>query len=162
MGFGLAVEPPAPRRRFNRTLDLAVLQRAADAILDDDREHAGSTGSHVEELLLLGTSMGGTRPKAVVEYEGDLRIAKFGRTDDRWNDSRVEHGMLALARACGLTVADSGIETVGGRDVLLVRRFDRDRHTAGFCSIRRRRRRCSTASRAPCVHDGMPRCGAPE
>ena len=127
LGFGLAVEPPVPRRRFNRTLDLAVLQRAADAILDDDREHAGSAGAHVEELLLLGTSMGGTRPKAVVEYEGDLCIAKFGRSDDRWNDSRVEHGMLALARACDLTVADSGIETVGGRDVLLVRRFDRDR-----------------------------------
>ena len=132
LGFGLAVEPPAPRRRFNRTLELAALQRAADSILDDDRERAGSAGARVEELLLLGTSMGGARPKAVVEYEGDLWIAKFGRSDDRWNHSRVEHGMLALARACGLTAADSRIETVGGRDVLLVRRFDRDRADAGY------------------------------
>ena len=127
LGFGLAVEPPVPLGRFNRTLDLAALQEAADAILDDDPERAGSVADRVEELLLLGTSMGGARPKAVVEHAGDLWIAKFGRTGDRWNDARVEHGMLALARACGLQVADSRIETVGGRDVLLVRRFDRDR-----------------------------------
>ena len=132
LGFGLAVEPPAPRRRFNRTLDLATLQRAADAILDDDRGRAGDAVARVEELLLLGTSMGGARPKAVVEYDGDLWIAKFGRSDDRWNHSRVEHGMLALARTCGLNVADSHIETVGERDVLLVRRFDRDRADDGY------------------------------
>ena len=132
LGFGLAVEPPGPRRRFNRTLDLGKLQRAANAILDDDPERAGPEGDRVEELLLLGTSMGGARPKAVVEDEHDLWIAKFGRDDDRWNHPRIEHGMLALARACGLDGADSRIETVGGRDVLLVRRFDRDRAEAGY------------------------------
>ena len=131
LGFGLGVEPPGPRRLFNRTLDLAALQRGADAI-DDDREGAGPAGDRVEELLLLGTSMGGARPKAVVEDAGGLWIAKFGRNDDRWNYPRVEHGMLALARASGLNVAESRIETVGGRDVLLVRRFDRDRTDAGY------------------------------
>ena len=131
LGFGLGVEPPGPRRLFNRTLDLAALQRGADAI-DDDREGAGPAGDRVEELLLLGTSMGGARPKAVVEDAGGLWIAKFGRNDDRWNYPRVEHGMLALARASGLNVAESRIETVGGRDVLLVRRFDRDQTDAGY------------------------------
>jgi len=81
----------------------------------------------VEELMLLGTSMGGARPKAVVEYEQHLWIAKFGMLDDRWNYPRVEYGMLRLAKTCGLTVAESDIKDVGGRDVLLVRRFDRDR-----------------------------------
>ena len=132
LGFGLGVEPPGPRRQFNRTLDLADLQRAADAIVDDDRERAGPAGDRAEELLLLGTSMGGARPKAVVEDEGGLWIVKFGRNDDRWNHSRIEHGMLALARACGLNVAESRIETVGGRDVLLVRRFDRERADGGY------------------------------
>ena len=53
---------------------------------------------------------------------GRFRWIDDGRRDDRWNDSRVEHGMLALARACGLNAAaDSRIETgrMGGRDVLL-------------------------------------------
>ena len=128
LGIGFAVEPPAARRGFNRMLDLATLQRTADAVLDDAREGTWAAADRVEELLLLGTSMGGARPKAVVEHEGALWIAKFGRRADRWNDSRAEHGMLALARACGLNVAASRIETVGGRDVLLVRRFDRDGH----------------------------------
>ena len=45
-----------------------------------------------------------------------LWIAKFGRRSDRWNHPRVEHGMLALARAAGLRAADSRCETVrGGR-----------------------------------------------
>ena len=145
LGFGPGVEPPAPRRRFNRPLDLAALQRAADAILDDDPERGGSAGDRVEELLLLGTSMGGARPKTVVEYEGALWIAKFSRSDDRWNNSRVEHGMLCLARACGLNVADSRIETVGGRDVLLVRRFDRDREDDGRSGAGYRRHRMVSA-----------------
>ena len=92
LGFGLNVEPPAPRRQFNRTLDLARLQRAADALIADDPEFAGSVGHPVEELLLLGTSMGGARPKSVVQDDHGLRIAKFSRNDDRWNHPRVEHG----------------------------------------------------------------------
>ena len=132
LGFGLNVEPPAPRRRFNRTLELATLQRAADALVANEPELAGSVGRQVEDLLLLGTSMGGARPKAVVEDDHGLWIAKFSRNDDRWNHPRVEHGMLTLARACGLDAADSRLETVAGRDVLLVRRFDRDREVAGY------------------------------
>jgi len=132
LGFGLNVEPPTPQRRFNRTVDLERLQKAADAIVADDPERAGSAGQQAEELLLLGTSMGGARPKAVVREDNDLWIAKFSRHDDRWNDPRVEHGLLKLAEACGLTVADSRMETVGGRDVLLVRRFDRDWAETGY------------------------------
>jgi serine/threonine-protein kinase HipA len=82
--------------------------------------------------MLLGTSMGGARPKAVVEHEQDLWLAKFTRQDDRWNHPHVEHGLLKLAEACNLTVADSKITTVAGRDVLLVHRFDRDRTESGY------------------------------
>jgi len=44
----------------------------------------------------------------------------------------VEHGLLKLARACGLSVPESEIMTIGDRDLLLVRRFDRDRAEGGF------------------------------
>jgi serine/threonine-protein kinase HipA len=132
LGFGLNVEPPAPQRRFNRTLNLERLQTSADAIVNDVPNLAGSAARQVEELMLVGTSMGGARPKAVVEHGQDLWLAKFTRHDDRWNHPRVEHGLLKLAKACGLTVVDSDIITVGGRDVLLVRRFDRDRVENGY------------------------------
>ena len=128
LGFGNNKTPPAPEKRFNRTLDLERLQSAADAIIADDPELAGSAAQQAEDLLLLGaTSMGGARPKIVVEDDGDLWIAKFSRQDDSWNHPRIERALLELARTCGLSAADSKLTTVAGRDVLLVRRFDRDR-----------------------------------
>jgi serine/threonine-protein kinase HipA len=132
LGFGLNVEPPAQKRTFNRTLDLERLQVAADAVINDEPDIAGSAAGQMEDLLLPGTSMGGARPKAVVEHEQDLWLAKFTRQDDRWNHPRVEHGLLKLAEACSLTVADSKITAVAGRDVLLVRRFDRDPTVSGY------------------------------
>lgn len=133
LGFGLNVEPPAPRREFNRTLQLEHLQSLADQIVRDER--ASDSAEHqaqAENLLLLGTSMGGARPKAVVEDANALWVAKFNRSDDRWNHARVEHAMLSLARECGLNVAFSRVEAVGGRDVLLVRRFDREHTPDGY------------------------------
>jgi serine/threonine-protein kinase HipA len=82
--------------------------------------------------MLGGTSMGGARPKAVVEDDGALWIAKFTREDDRYNQPRVEHALLELAGACGLSPADSRLTTVADRDVLLVRRFDRDDAGTGY------------------------------
>ncbi len=125
LGFGLGVTPPAPKREFSRTLDLERLQQAADAVLADDPARGGSAAIQAQELMLVGTSMGGARPKAVVQEGEDLWLAKFGRQDDRWNHPRTEHALLTLGRECGLHTADSRIATVGGRDILLVRRFDR-------------------------------------
>ena len=147
LGFGLNQAPPAPKRSFNQTLDLAKLQSIADMIVaDDDRPDgdraatgaADRDGDHdqVEELMMIGTSMGGARPKAVVEDEAGLWIAKFNHRDDRWNSARVEHAMLILARACGLTTAESRVVQVAGRDVLLVKRFDRERTQAGYLRAR--------------------------
>ena len=133
LGFGLAVEPPAPKRDFNQTVDLETLQAAADAILaDEDRPPDDALTAQAEELLLIGTSMGGARPKAVVEADEALWVAKFNTTSDRWNNARVEHAMLQLAAACGLEVATSRVDTIGDRDVLLVKRFDRERTANGY------------------------------
>jgi serine/threonine-protein kinase HipA len=129
----LNAEPPAPRRDFNRTVDLEHLQELADSVISQDEEQpAGSEAQQVEDLLLLGTSMGGARPKVVVEDAGGLWLAKFNRSDDPWNHARVEHAMLLLARECGIHSADSRLVTVGDRDALLVRRFDRERIDVGY------------------------------
>jgi serine/threonine-protein kinase HipA len=132
LGFGLGSTPPAPLRQFNKTLALAELQRLADAVAENDDVPDGDAEDQVNSLLLLGTSMGGARPKAVVEDDGGLWLAKFGRPDDRWNNARVERAMLVLARQCGIVAAESRIETIGNRDVLLVRRFDRDKAPGGY------------------------------
>ena len=136
LGFGLNAEPPAPRRDFNQTVALEKLQRIADALIADEEVAPDAANQQIQDLLLVGTSMGGARPKAVVEDAGALWIAKFNRQDDRWNSARVEHAMLTLARACGLEAADSKVVLAGGRDVLMVRRFDRERVAAGYTRAR--------------------------
>lgn len=136
LGFGLNQTPPAPLRSFNRTIDLERLQQLADQLIADEdptrpAPEASAELAQMQDLLLLGTSMGGARPKAVVEDEGQLWVAKFNRTDDPWNHACVEHAMLVLARECGLSTAESRIIQVGGRDVLLVKRFDREPQAHG-------------------------------
>lgn len=136
LGFGLGPQPPAPRRHFNQTLDLEKLQTIADALVNEEEVAPDAIARQVEELLLIGTSMGGARPKAVVEDHEGLWIAKFNRTDDKWNHARVEHSMLVLARQCGLTTSESKVVTIAGRDVLLVKRFDREKTDGGYLRAR--------------------------
>jgi serine/threonine-protein kinase HipA len=136
LGFGLNQQPPAPKRDFNKTLQLARLQEAADAIVAKEDVQNDADAAQIEELMLVGTSMGGARPKAVVEDKEGLWIAKFNRNDDKWNSARAEHAMLALARTCDVTTAESKVVRVGGRDVLMVKRFDRERTDAGYLRAR--------------------------
>jgi len=56
----------------------------------------------------------------VVEDREALWIAKFNRRDDKWNQARVEHAMLTLARECGLSVSQSRLTQIADRDALLV------------------------------------------
>ena len=64
--------------------------------------------------------MVGARPKAVVEDESGLWLAKFSRTDDSWNDCRVGHAMLLLGRECGMSTSESKVVKIGDRDALFV------------------------------------------
>lgn len=141
LGFGLNAEPPAPVRKFNRTLDLAKLIEFADQIVAAEKDPdapkpAGADAEQAEALLNAGTSMGGARPKATVEDDNSLWLAKFTHRDDRWNNPRVEHAMLTLARDCGISCAESQLTMVGDRDVLLVKRFDRHKTERGYLRSR--------------------------
>jgi len=132
LAFGRDPAPPAPKRKFNRTLDLGKLQEFVDAIVNDEELPQVADAEQAQELMLEGTSMGGARPKAVVENDGALWIAKFNRPDDKWNHAKVERAMLELARACGLQTAASKLTAIGDRDALLVKRFDRQRTKTGY------------------------------
>ncbi|MCX7342431.1 MAG: HipA domain-containing protein [Hyphomicrobiales bacterium] len=156
LGFGLGPEPPAPRRQFNQTIELEKLQKIADELIEDEnKKPADAKAAQVQELLLIGTSMGGARPKAVVEDKDGLWLAKFNTAHDRWNVARVEHTMLTLARTCGLSVADSRVTDVGGRDVLLVKRFDRSKTDDGY--LRGRMVSALTLLRADDTHNTRER-----
>nr|WP_275949430.1 HipA domain-containing protein [Nevskia ramosa] len=85
------------------------------------------------QVLVQGTSVGGARPKCVIQYQDALWLAKFPATKDTFNNPRVEWATLTLAQKCGLDVAESQIFTLADqRDVLLVKRFDREYSEQGY------------------------------
>ena len=127
LGFGLKVEPPAPKRQYNRTHQLNVLIEAAEAIEEGKRVPV-----HILEQLDPGTSMGGARPKATIEDDNRLWLSKFPEKADRCNLQRVEYATLELARRCGLNVCQARLQTVAGRDVLMLERFDREHTEKGY------------------------------
>ena len=125
LSLGSTVEPHPSKRRYNRTHQLADLIAAAEAVEEGKR-----VPEHLLEQLEPGTSMGGARPKATIEDGNRLWLGKFPEKADRFNLQRVEYAVLELARRCGIVVCNARLESVAGRDVLMVERFDRE-HTEG-------------------------------
>ena len=130
LSFGLGQAPPGPARRFNRVLDLAELRRAARLL--EETPAGEPVPAQVAQLTDPGTSLGGARPKNVVEDSRGLWIAKFPQSGDRWNNAPVEGAMLALAARCGIRTPQARVEQIGGDSVLLVKRFDRAQVDGGY------------------------------
>lgn len=88
-------------------------------------EAGEALGPELDLALLHGSSVGGARPKSLVD-DGDRRcIAKFSSQTDLYNVVQGEYVAMALAARCGLDVAPVALSRVGARHVLLVDRFDR-------------------------------------
>jgi serine/threonine-protein kinase HipA len=128
LSFGRSATPPAPVHQFNKVLHLRTLLEEAERIEQD----LPLPPAQVIDLVNPGSSMGGARPKNVVEIEEDLWVAKFPARSDRWNNAMVECAMLRLAGECGLRAAFGKVVHVGDQPVLLLRRFDRKRVEGGY------------------------------
>jgi serine/threonine-protein kinase HipA len=76
-------------------------------------------------ILLHGTSVGGARPKCLIELDGKSYIAKFSLSSDQHAFVKSEYVAMNLAKKAGLNVAPVRLKNIAGRDVLLVERFDR-------------------------------------
>jgi len=103
-------------------VDLRHLLDAAARI-----EEGEPVPAHLEVFFAGGPSVGGARPKAVVEVDGGEWIAKFPARNDPFNVPLVEHATLELARASGLDVPRTRMQMLAdGRQVMLIERFDRE------------------------------------
>ena len=108
--------------RIPPLIELPRLLSAAEHVLDDR-----DSDEDLRLLLAPGSSLGGARPKASVrDRDGHLAIAKFPSKGDEVNTVLWEALALTLAEKAGIPVPLWRLESVAGRPVLLLRRFDRE------------------------------------
>jgi len=86
----------------------------------------------LDQALFHGSSIGGARPKALVEDNGIKYIAKFSSTTDLFSVVKAEYVAMRLASLAGLNVAPVRLTRAAGKDVLLIERFDRERRENGW------------------------------
>ncbi len=153
-----------PKRTFSIEIDRLVYtaqkmleQRGAFATnLNKEEEQA------VAEILKIGTSAGGARPKAVIAWNKKTGEVKSGQTKapngfEHWllkldgvNDvqlgsthgyGRVEMAYYHMAIACGIEMMPSELLEENGRAHFMTKRFDRagaeeKHHVQTFCALK--------------------------
>ncbi|MBL1260398.1 MAG: HipA domain-containing protein [Thiotrichaceae bacterium] len=79
----------------------------------------------LEQALYHGSSIGGARPKALIEDGQKKFIAKFSSSTDLYSVVKAEFIAMRLAALAGLDVAPVSMAQAANKDVLLIERFDR-------------------------------------
>ena len=84
----------------------------------------------MQHLLQPGVTLGGARPKALLETGDGPCVIKFSELDDPVNTPLVEHASMTLAATAGITVATTGVLPLAPRHgktrhALTIKRFDR-------------------------------------
>jgi serine/threonine-protein kinase HipA len=149
----LTFHPPADRVTSSATaIQLADLVTAARATVAGDLEAASEDA--LRELILVGTSAGGARAKAVIAFNPSTGQVRSGQleapegfehwlvkldgvnTDPTREDDdfftagkgygKVEYAYHRMALACGVDMTECRLLPEGPRTHFLTRRFDRD------------------------------------
>ena len=106
--------------RTPRSATLEELLNAAEKV-----EQGIPLSAELDRALFHGTSLGGARPKAMIEDGEKKLIAKFSSSSDTYNIVKAEFIAMRLAAKAGLDVAPVNLVHVAGKDVLIIERFDR-------------------------------------
>lgn len=143
-----------PRVRKSQKLKVAALVELASHVLQHRHTLTtsfapGSTHAGLAELLRVGTSAGGARPKALIAWNRETHevhsgqvtappgfsywLLKFdgvsGAGDHELSDpqgfTRVEYAYSLMARACGIEMAECRLLEEGPRKHFMTKRFDR-------------------------------------
>lgn len=76
-------------------------------------------------LLQPGVTMGGARPKSLMQIEGQAWVVKFAENGEL-DSPLIEHASMQLARRCGIQTADTRALALPQGHAVAVRRFDRE------------------------------------
>jgi serine/threonine-protein kinase HipA len=100
-----------------------LIRRLQDGETVPDRER---------RLLAPGVTMGGARPKALLDIDAEQWVVKFG-DGDATDAPLVEHAAMTLASRAGIRVAETLPVRLTGGHAVAVKRFDRKRAGRVHC-----------------------------
>ena len=136
-------------------IQLADLVAAARASLSGEIGEDKLDSNALAQLIQVGTSAGGARPKAVIAYNTETKQYRSGQFEapagfEQWilkldgvtknsetnmgvigdgaEYCRVEYAYYLMAKACGIDMTESEILPEGPRTHFLTKRFDRGPH----------------------------------
>lgn len=118
LDFQLSPKEYVPRSPTNATLE--ELMESAERV-----EQGIPLSPDLDQALHHGSSIGGARPKALIDATALKHVAKFSSSSDVYSVVKAEFVAMRLAALCGLNVARVSLANASGKDVLLVERFDR-------------------------------------
>lgn len=110
----------APRAYNNASLE--ELLEAAERV-----EQGLFLSPELDQALFHGSSIGGARPKALIEDQDKKYITKFSSSSDLYSVVKAEFIAMRLAALAGLNVAAVQLRKAANKDVLLIERFDREK-----------------------------------
>lgn len=127
LGVSVSAEQYIPRR-FGPYPVLADLAQLSAAV--EDVQTQAPITPDVQRLIQPGMSLGGARPKALLQTDAGACVVKFAELDDAVDTPLVEHATMTLAARAGITVATTGVLPLPprhgrARHALTVERFDR-------------------------------------
>ena len=118
LDFQLSAFEYIPRSSVNVTLD--ELLQSAERV-----EKGIPLTAELDQALYHGSSIGGARPKALIDDADTKYIAKFSSSTDLYSVIKAEFIAMRLAGLAGINVAPVLLTQSLNKDVLLVERFDR-------------------------------------
>ena len=133
LDFQLSPTEYVPRSSGNVTLEELV--GSAERV-----EKGIALSPDLDQALFHGSSIGGARPKALIENMGKKYIAKFSSSTDLYSVVKAEYIAMRIAKLAGLSVASVKMTKAANKDVLLIERFDRIQESKGWS------RRCMVSS----------------
>jgi serine/threonine-protein kinase HipA len=118
LDFQLSPTEYVPRTVNNVTME--ELLQSADRV-----EKGIPLTEELDQALFHGSSIGGARPKALIQDQGKKYVAKFSSSSDLYSVVKAEFIAMRLAELAGLNVAPVKLTNAANKDVLLIERFDR-------------------------------------
>lgn len=127
LGISTSAEQYLPRHLgpYPQLQDLGRLAAA----MEDVQTQAPLT-AEMQRLLQPGVTLGGARPKALLQTEAGPCVIKFGELGDLVDTPLIEHATMTLAARAGLDVANTDVLPIPprhgkARHALTIERFDR-------------------------------------